>query len=135
MAIQTAPNTITVAVTGGNTVFSLMEVADNKVIYRAATVAGTTGVPLNQQPELTITRRPPSKANPNVKYNLRMTVASYDALGQVQGRITDSRDFVVGSAYSSGTGSHDFVQLFKASGLAANTTEVLAAIADGAFFR
>lgn len=135
MPIQTAPSTVTVAVTGGNTIFTLMDVTDTVVTYRATTVAGVAVSDIVKQPVVTITRRIPSRGNPNYKYVVRMVSASYDALGSVVGRVTNQYDLVEGEQYASGVGAQDSAQLIKALNLFTNSTEMLAVLADKSFFR
>lgn len=62
MPLQTAPATVTVATTGGNTVYTLADVADNRVQYRITQMGGSA-VQLKDAPVLTITRRPASRTD------------------------------------------------------------------------
>lgn len=135
MGIQTAPSTITVAVTGGNTIFSLIDLTDTMVTYRATTVAGVAVSDISKQPVMTMSRRQVSRANPNYKYVARCVHASFDALGAVVGRDTIQHEHVEGANYSQGVGALDTSQLEKAVNLAMNTTEFQAVLADKSWFR
>lgn len=136
MPIQTAQSTITTAVTGGNTEWTLVDVQDNAVTYRATTVAGQALTALAEQPVMRITRRPSSPKVKAVKYNVKVTAHVLDGTnGAVVGSYIDDRNIVISDLYYSAATTREPSQLVKSSGLVLNGTELQAILTDGAFMR
>lgn len=135
MPLTTAPATMTVATASGNTVFSLIDLSDNQLVYRAGTVGGSAIAAVKDQPVLTITRRPATRQSPNVKYTFVLDAASYDALGGVIGRSRHEYSITEGANYTPVVtdASHD--ELAKALGLAIGLADVQSIIMDGSGWR
>lgn len=98
MALQTAPNTLTVATTGGDSVFSLFEVTDSMITYRGVSFNGVNYA-VNEQPLLTFTRKTPGANSSSTKFQVRLKHTVFDALGNRVSDQLEVADIVLPTSY------------------------------------
>lgn len=135
MSLQTAPSTVSVAVTGGNTVFSLVSLRDGLATYRAATVGGNAISDVKLQPRIAFAFREPTAKNTAAKYTATLTASNYDALNKESARHVEMFESTLPAVYTPVDGGMETIELQKAFIGFLNDATIQAAMQDGSFFR
>lgn len=133
MALQTAPNTLTLATTGGNSVFSLYEVNDTMITYYGVSFNGVN-YSVNERPVLTFTRKTPGRNSNSTKFTVRLKHTVFDAIGNRVADCLNATDVVIPTSYMTHA-SAIHGRMEEALSLVLKDTFVTTMVADGSWAR
>lgn len=133
MALQTAPDTITLATTGGNTIFSLYEVTDSTITYYGLSFNGVAYT-MNERPLLRLKRTVPSSSQAQTKFNIYFKHTVFDALGVRLSDIVLNTDILIPNSYMLHTNAI-VTRMVESASLFLNTAFLKAMPVDGSFAR
>lgn len=100
MPMQTITSQITLATTGGNSIFDLVELTDDKMVFKGLSFNGVNYTPTSDRPTITISRVPGTVSGRAPSYTTTIEHSVYDALGAKVGTHMQTTKSVLPASYT-----------------------------------